>query len=516
MGEFIPKLNDWDPTNEEVIFEVIPNANKIRAMLFKCKSLENAPDELKEKLMLLSTFSIRWKHYMMRMPDITKAINYFIRFYDDDDEYMTALMSLKYHVDSERCKDVNAFQTLLLHDMITESMTSKISKMIDDLEPANVESEKTTSYKSTPKLTNEDAHNILLLSYYFRLILPIVIHWYNLPTTQGVEDGKNYIQTFVCIFKSVLEKIGSGTINVYILIKQLINHRIEKKFNSDAIIHEKKKEKNGATDASYCNELSDEILLVKSLYKIDYSKSVVSYIDGIIRQNYMQYNVENFKIKTVGISTEEIIKDVDDGFSHLEAIEMKTYRVNDGNNIIEQANIELALSKIDIRFNASITNEQIDWYNENITTINPLAKYFVTYFYQKFFGESSFIDLLDRRTTIKLMLIMKFFLELKGFRIIPHIITASMIIEKESFIKNRKFNDKFENSQINNEIMANKFSYIKEITGKDDIIKKYVSSIINSTFTLIDESPKLNGLVCNNFKQDDVIDEFCQFLLMNM
>ena len=111
MDELIPKLNDWDPSNDEVIFEIIPNANKIRAMLSKCKSLENAPDELKEKLMLLSTFSIRWKHYMMRMPDITKAINYFIRFYDDDDEYMTALMSLKYHVDSERCKDVHTFQT---------------------------------------------------------------------------------------------------------------------------------------------------------------------------------------------------------------------------------------------------------------------------------------------------------------------------------------------------------------------------------------------------------------------
>ena len=516
MDERIPKLNDWIPVDDDVIFEIVPNANKIRASLSKCKSLENAPDELKVKLMLLSTFSIRWKHYMMRMPDITKAINYFIRFYDDDDEYITALMSLKYHVDSERCKDVNTFQTLLLHDMITESMTEKISRMIDDLEPANVESDKTTSYRSTPKLTNEDAHNILLLSYYFRLILPIVIHWYNLPTTQGVEDGKNYIQTFVCIFKSVLEEIGPGTINVYILIKQLINHRIEKKFNSDAIIHEKKKEKNGATDASYCNELSDEILLVKSLYKIDYSKSVVSYIDGIIRQNYMQYNVENFKIKTVGISTDDITKDADDGFSHLEAIEMKTYRVNDGNNIIEQANIELALNKIAVRFNIHISNEQLDWYNANITTINPLAKYFVTYFYQNFFGESSFIDLLDRRTTIKLMLIMKFFLELKGFKIIPQIVTASMVIEKESFIKNRKFNDKFENSQINNEIIANKFSYIKEITGKDDIIKKYVSSIINSTFTAVDESPRINGLVFNNLKQDDVIDEFCQFLLMDM
>ena len=516
MHDVIPKLNEWEPTEEDMIFEIVPNANKVRAALYKCKSLEEAADELKEKLMLLSTFSIKWKHYMVRMPDITKVINYFIKYYDDDDEYMMALMSLKFHVDSDRCKDVSTFQTLLLHIMVTKSMTAKIEKMIEDLEPANIETDKSTSYKSTPKLTNEDAKNILLLSYYFRFILPIVIHWFNLPSTVAVTNGKNYIQTFVCIFKCVVEKIGEGAINVYILIKQLINHRIEKKFNSDAIIHEKKQEKNGATDASYCNELSDEILLVKSLYKIDYSKSVVSYIDGIIRQNYMQYNVENFKIKTVGISAEEITKDADDGFSHLEAIEMKTYRVNDGNNIIENANIELALNKIDVRFNIKIPNEQLDWYNQNIGIINPLAKYFITYFYQKFFGESSFIDLLDRRTTIKLILIMKFFLELKGFKIIPQIVTASMVIEKESSIKNRKFNEKFENSQINNEIMENKFSYIKEIIGKDDIIKKYVSSIINSTFTLVDESPKLNGIVCSNLKQDDVIDEFCQFLLMNI
>ena len=238
----IPKLNDWVPEEEDIVFEIVPNTNKIRAALYKCKSLEDAPDELKEKLMLLSTFSIKWKHYMQRMEDITKVINYFIKFYDDDDEYMMALMSLKYHVDSDRCRDVQAFQTMLLHTLVTDTMTEKINKMICDLEPANIETDKSTSYKSTPKLTNEDAHNILLLSYYFRFILPITIHWFNLPSTVGIENGKNYIQTFVCIFKCVVEKIGEGTINVYILIKQLINHRIEKKFNSDAIIHEKKKE----------------------------------------------------------------------------------------------------------------------------------------------------------------------------------------------------------------------------------------------------------------------------------
>ena len=166
MHEIIPKLNDWEPTDEDIIFEIIPNTNKVRAALYKCKSLETAPDELKEKLMLLSTFSIRWKHYMQRMEDITKVINYFIKFYDDDDEYMTALMALKFHVDSDRCKDVQAFQTMLLHTLVTDTMTAKINKMINDLEPANIETDKSTSYKSTPKLTNEDAHNILLLSYF--------------------------------------------------------------------------------------------------------------------------------------------------------------------------------------------------------------------------------------------------------------------------------------------------------------------------------------------------------------
>lgn len=510
----IPPLNEWNPEPEDVIFELCPGANRIRASLDKCTNLIGNNQMFKEKMMLLSTFSIKQKHYMERMSDITKVINYFIKFYDDDDEYLTALISLKFHIDAEHCTTVQAYQELLLHTMITETMTAKIRKMIDDLYCINIETEKSSSYKSTPKLTNADAKNILLLSYYFRLILPITIHWFNLPTTIGVENGKNYIQTFVCIFISVTRKIGEDTENVYILIKQLIKHRIEKKYNTDAVIHEKKKEKNGATDVSYCNELSDEILLVKSLYKIDYSQSVVSYIDGIIRQNYMQYNIENFKFKTVGISAEEITKDNDDGFSHLEAIEMKTYRVNDINNIIESANIDDALSKINIQFSMPIPDKTIEFYQDNIKTINPLAKYFMTAFYQKFFHESTFVDLIDKRTSVRLLVIMKIFLTLKGFIIIPQILTAKMVIEKENAIKNRKFNEKFENCALNNEVMENMFSYISQIVGKDDIIKKYVSTIINSTFTLVDEDPDVNGMTCNNLDTDMVIHEFHTFLLL--
>lgn len=512
----IPSLNEWVPEDKDIIFEMCPGANKIKASLDKT-DIAGDNENFREKMMFLSAFSIKQKHYMERMADITKVINYFIKFYDDNDEYLTALISLKFHIDSERCKDVKSFQTLLLHTMITPTMTAKLRRMIDDLPTANIETEKSATYKSTPKLTNKDAKNILLLSYYFRLILPITIHWFNLPTTIGVENGKNYIQTFVCIFLAVTTYIGEDTLNVYILIKQLIRHRIEKKYNSDAIIHEKKKEKNGATDVSYCNELADEILLVKSLYKIDYSQSVVSYIDGIIRQNYMQYNIENFKFKTVGISAEEISKDSDDGFSNYEQIENRAYRVNDTTSNIENANIEKCMSDIRYIFRTlDIGDDEFKFYSDNIPRLNSLSRFFLSAFYKKYFRETVFVDIIGRDEAIYLTVVMKHYLQLKGFIVIPQIITSIMVTEKDNAIKNRKFNEKFDNCAINTELMDTMFSYISEIVDKGDIVKKYVSTIINSTFTWIDyEDPTINGVTVNNLNQDRVIHEFETFLQLS-
>ena len=74
-------LNDWVPEEDDIIFELCPGANKVRASLDKTGIIGDN-DLFKEKIMLLSTFSIKQKHYMERMVDITKVINYFIKFYD--------------------------------------------------------------------------------------------------------------------------------------------------------------------------------------------------------------------------------------------------------------------------------------------------------------------------------------------------------------------------------------------------------------------------------------------------
>ena len=113
----IPKLNDWVPEPEDQIFVLQPGANVISARFEMTGDCDN--DEFKSRMMLLDTFAIKQNHYMTRMQDITHVINYFIKFYDDNDEYLTALSSIKRFVDDGMCKEVLKYLTLLLHTMIT-------------------------------------------------------------------------------------------------------------------------------------------------------------------------------------------------------------------------------------------------------------------------------------------------------------------------------------------------------------------------------------------------------------
>ena len=72
----------------------------------------------------------------------------------------------------------------------------------------------------------------------------------------------------------------------------------------------------------YLNSLIHEVILVKSLHKLAYNRSIVSFIDGIITHSYTHYRYENFKYKPVEIEVED--SDSDDYMSHAETLEMQT------------------------------------------------------------------------------------------------------------------------------------------------------------------------------------------------
>ena len=72
-----PDLNTWKPEKEDMYFTYDGNVVKARFS-----------DILGEEIEGLDTFIIIKKHYKERMLDITQHINYFIKFYDIEKEFV--------------------------------------------------------------------------------------------------------------------------------------------------------------------------------------------------------------------------------------------------------------------------------------------------------------------------------------------------------------------------------------------------------------------------------------------
>ena len=58
-----------------------------------------------------------------------------------------------------------------------------------------------------------------------------------------------------------------------------------------------------------------------------------------------------------------------------------------------------------------------------------------------------------------------------------------------------------------------KFKYVDEaLNGKDSTIKRRLSTIINSSFTLVDFNPEIDGKIVEEIDEDMLIYEFSTFL----
>ena len=495
-------LNDWQMTEDDEFF--YQNGDNVIARFDKI--LEFRKDQF-------CVYKIISKHYVTKLPDILKHINYFMKFYDTENEYVVAMLSLKYMVDTI-VNDMapKAFTDYILKRVTTPRFIDKIKCMVDDLYECNIDSEMSENYRTTPKITNAQAKVIVALSFVTRLILPICVHYTNI--SHYFTTRKAYIPLFDKIYMSILTMLEKsyGT-PVFQSLCKFIEYRIDKNTMRDIGNWEKKRQLHSTNVELYKNTLIHEVILVKCIYKIDYSRSIVSYFDGVVMNNYSQYKKENFKSKPIEIAAEEYDKDDDDFLSHAEAIEMSIYKNDETNAFISEYNLADVYEKLHSRFNIPISDDELRFYYENIK-INAVSQQLLHAFYSHFFNDTVAIELITKEQAIWLLVTLKKFLTLKGMNILPQICTATVRGKfKENTIKNRRFNEKLETSSVFINSVKEKFKYVEEaMNGRDSIIKKRLSTIINSSFTLVDFNPDINGTVIEEIDEDMLIYEFSTFL----
>lgn len=495
-----PKLYYWRPEEDDLFF--VQGDTTIMARYDKMGFPEN-----------LCTYHIVLKHFIKRMPDVLAHMNYFVKFYDTDKEFVMAYLSLKYIIDTKTdVLETKSLKNYILERIMTDSFMDHIEKMVNDLYAINIDTDKNNSYKSTPKITNEQAKVILAVSFTLRLILPACIHYTNVTPTITTKTG--YIPCFISIFMDVIKKFEARSIPIYGALCNFVEYRIIKRSGSDRIMLDKKKQIHGENIETYLDKLIKEVIIVKAIYKLDYEQSPVSFFDGIIHRNYRQFKNEKFNSKPVELSSEDIARDNDDFLSHSEAIEMSMYRNNESNPIITKANAEKVMANIRQNFNIPISEEEFEFYMENVK-LNPLIQKLLHMFYSRFFHDTTAINLIPRRDVIYLTIILKKFLQFKGMVLIPQLCTATVRGKfKENLIKNRRFNEKYENSTQFQHVLKEKFKYVEQLNPKESPIRKLLSTIINSAFIWVDTNPDINGRENADVDIDTMIDEFETFLLI--
>lgn len=267
-----PPLYEWEPNADEIFYNfdgenVIANYNgKVGKM---------------EDISTLPTFFIKKNHYKSRMQEIVHHMNYFTKFYDLDRETFFSIMMVKYYVDRNLNMPQKDFIRMVLDRIVTPNFISKCKLMSCDLYKLNINADSSGKFNNTPKITNAQAFQIVAVSFCFKILTPLVLHFSSINKNFDPAVKTEYLIWFNRLFNRAIKRFEKNDIPFYTSLCKFVVFRGEKMYRNNTGAFYQKKMLRGDTLELYNDSLIKEVVCVKTLYKLDYRKSCVAFIDGI-------------------------------------------------------------------------------------------------------------------------------------------------------------------------------------------------------------------------------------------
>lgn len=498
----IQDLFEWKPTDDQIYFLYDEVSGKTLARYEEFYNIkEDTP---------LSKFKIKHGHYQKRMPEICQHINYFINFYDFNQELYSAIFSVKFVIDRTPTLKNSEFRKIIVERILTPSIIAKIKHMAADLYIDNIEDKNDEKYVATPKITNAQAKQILAVSFCIRIILPLALHYTNI--NDQFDKKTSYIPFFDKVIMKIISKFEEDDVKFFNTLCRFVEHRVDKYYGQHYLMWAKKKQLYGIVRSLYLDEVIHEVIVVKGLYKLDYRRSVVSFIDGVIFKHHINFKRENFKMKPVEIDQYDSATDNDNYLSHAEALEMQAYKVDASSAIFTDANIKQVMGMIQDNFRIDISKEELDFYYNNLK-ISNMTESFIHDFYSRIFHDTNANQQLSKMDTILLIVILKKYLQCRGMVILPQLCTAKIKGKfKENLIKNAKFLEVVNTSDVHQSIIEEKYKLIDELFPGENLNMRKLSAFINSELEFVDYNSELNGQICSNIDIPRLVDEYDVFL----
>lgn len=451
----------------------------------------------------LSIFSFTGK-YSNQTELICNHLNYFVKYYDQENRYMNALLRVKTMLDSRETPiSKEAFINFLYNTIITQPIVDKVNEMVELNNVKSIEDDKKTS-KYGSELSFTDDHNAILyrMAMCTNLLIPAILHYSHrfLRTTKMFLIDEYYNPLF--------EICGKG-INLKEKLYNFIVNETKTSYKRDRITWNQKEMIGEFDPLSYAEERLKNIIS-NIIPKLDYKEGYhnIALIRTTVNNDFRNFTRDRYKLFPSEICEE---KDNDDSLSQQDKMEMSQSRADVGVVIISEVNKNTVIDRLEKKLNHIIDDKEVEYYKQHYRPTDFQEELIKIYFAKHFSGFNELTSLRSDQF-YKLVVLMKYEMQAKGFKYLQHLIVGQML-ERSSTknMRSMKFVEKIEQSSTYKRLVEKKYSRLLALKG-DRIILDKLSVLLKTKFAFIEyRRPDILGTAIE-IPEDEVSDEFLQFL----
>ena len=459
-----------------------------------------------ERAHYLDNFYIIYKDsYSKKFNLITHYMNYFLKFYDHDKELLMSYFMLKYMVDLKKVDMQNreTFINLLYDELVTDTMYDKVKQMVEDNYRIDLsqDPESKIKYSEALEFTNEHAKLLMLISIFIKMMIPITMHYISLYHDK--KETHKLIKYYKRLFDVVEKK---EHVNLYAKLYTSISVKVNLSETKNKRIWDKY-EVDSSDAATYTDDLLDKNTIVDNIFKYRFDDNIIAFNSVILRTQLNFFFFLNLNINVNEISTE---KD-SDGLSTLDKLEMNATKIDENIILLSKINIKKTIKTLKKRMNIELSKEEVDFYMRHLK-VSHITKTLVFYFYAKYFGGYRDLNMINLRLFMKLLILMKKEMGLRGYVYLNQIISSNVDGKINTrVIHNAKFLEKIKTSSVYQNLVQNKYSSLGK-SSKGDVIISLLSTLINTQFTIVDyDNPRELGKPLQ-VNLDTLSQEFLDFV----
>lgn len=362
-----------------------------------------------------------------------RYINYFIEYFDDDNELMTAYFQIMFILHYKNSKiTVEDFVDYVIAFFSTDSMFEKVIRMVEYNTDESLVKKTERTYDESIQLTIEHLKAIMGVSCFHRFVIPVVSHFYTMRGKgllgPGVSDKDLYFNIFTAFIPKFDDFYG---INLYSKIYHTATTRISKTENQQRKMWNRR-ERFGMTTTSFTHDLMREYINELS-QKTVFSRSAIIFLHVCFDRaitNELQKR-DKFEMSDMNMeasdSVNESISRWDkwqlDRAGNSEKVRLRAYIA------IEDMILRLGYEfGIDFNHMTSEQKAEYDYYNDNIKKpIDDTQLYMINLYFANKLKSSEEIKQLQIQHIIKIIMIMKRDLRSRNYVYLPFFISGELL-----------------------------------------------------------------------------------------